>query len=186
MKFFTNNKITALVIALVLIVAGLYTWSVVRNSRLADVQPSDADFALGLREGDSGYTDLNGNRVVVSDYIGSVIIINSWASWSPASAAELQMLERIAANYSNEKITFLAINRSEPAKTAKQFLQVYKITNQVMLLLDPDDKFYRSISGYTMPETLIYDKKGAVYHHFRGKLNETEVRNKLDILVENS
>jgi hypothetical protein len=55
----------------------------------------------------------------------------------------------------------------------------------VQLIVDKDDQYYKAIGGYTMPETVFYNKKGDIVLHKRGVISETEIRMVVeDILQE--
>jgi uncharacterized FAD-dependent dehydrogenase len=56
---------------------------------------------------------------------------------------------------------------------------------EVKFLLDTSDRFYKSIKGYAMPETVIYDPEGRIYFHARGPINVGEVTQKLAELSKN-
>lgn len=132
--------------------------------------------SLGNDSDEIRYTNLSGDRVPISQYYGKIIVVNSWASWSPTSAAELQSLNALSTEYDPDDIHFLAINRSEPSATAQAFLRAFGVGDTVTLLLDEDDYYYHSIGGFSMPETVVYDSQGAVLKHFRGSVPVSELR----------
>ncbi|MCA9360389.1 TlpA family protein disulfide reductase, partial [Candidatus Kaiserbacteria bacterium] len=135
-----------------------------------------AQSALSVDAGGTPYTDLEGNIILLSDYIGQVIVVNSWASWSPASVTELATIANLSAEFRDNEVKFLAINRSEPANTAISFIETYKISKEITFILDHDDRFYKRIEGYNMPETVIYDREGNVFHHERGSISASKLR----------
>lgn len=166
---------TLIILVLLLCMFAIVTWLITVQKKQAELESSPAAVSLGLGVEVSPYTDLDGNGVQLSQYLDSVIVVNSWASWSPASAKELQLLASISAQYDSGQVYFLAINRSEPASTVQSFLKVLSIDNAITLLLDSNDTYYSSIDGFSMPETLIYDKKGNIVQHFRGAMTESAI-----------
>lgn len=176
MGFVKEHKYILGFILAVIIVAGIYTWSVVSKNRHIADEVSPAMRSLSVSGDDTPYTDLNGNPVSLSDFVGQVLVVNSWASWSPASVSELKTLSAITNEYSDSPVKVIAINRSEPASTAKLFLETYNISEDVMLVLDYDDRYFKSIEGYDMPETVVYDKSGNIFHHERGAMSASKLR----------
>lgn len=174
MSYLKTYKKTLVILSLIIILAGVLTWLTIRK----DAQINNpAGSALGTHEDQTPYTDLEGNTLSLDSYLGEVIVVNSWASWSPSSATELPMLARIAASFTDESIKIIAINRSEPRTTAERFLKTVTVADSVELVLDADDRYFKSVGGYAMPETIIYDKKGDIVYHHRGEISE-ELANK--------
>ncbi|MCA9359753.1 TlpA family protein disulfide reductase [Candidatus Nomurabacteria bacterium] len=176
MDFVKEHKIIFGFIFVVILASGIYTWSVISKNRNATTEISPAMRSLSVSGDDTPYTDLNGNSVSLSDFVGQVLVVNSWASWSPASVNELKTLSVITNEYKDSSVKVIAINRGEPANTAKSFLQTYSISEDVMLVLDYDDRYFASIGGYNMPETVVYDTKGNIFHHERGAMSESKLR----------
>lgn len=120
-------------------------------------------------------TDLDGNPVSLEQFYGKVVVANSWASWCPFCATELPALDAIAANYNEQDVVVLAINRAESIVQIKNYMQSIKQIDNIIILLDPQDTFYNSIEGYTMPETVFYDDAGNSMFHKRGVMQPTEI-----------
>ena len=54
----------------------------------------------------------------------------------------------------------------------------------MIFLLDSSDSFYRSIGGFTMPETLFVDGGGNILLHKRGPMTLDEMRQKTNELFK--
>lgn len=171
MKLKREHIVALGIILLIVVLAGMYTFWV-RQTRLAEETP--ARHALTVGDGVSPYTDLSGNVISLLDEIDSVLVVTVWASWSPGSSVELQNLAKLSETYGS-KVSVIAINRAEPASTAERFLKTIGVSEQVTLVLDPDDNYYNSIGGYAMPETIVYNTKGEIVHHHRGTITYQEL-----------
>lgn len=163
-----------------------YTWTIVQKNRAALIPESEALSVLKTTEGQLPYTDLEGNPVALTDFVGEVLVVNSWASWCPACAKDLPLLSSVAETFKNDDVQILAINRSEPGSTAELFLRSINATPSIKLVLDPDDRFYESIGGYTMPETIFYDKAGKIVHHNRGPMTLDEMHRYVKVAISGS
>ena len=79
---------------------------------------------------------------------------------------------------------FIAINRSESRETAKKFIDELHLEEGMVFLLDPTDSFYRSIDGFSMPETLFVDGEGNIREHKRGPMTASEVEEKVKNILK--
>lgn len=174
------------VILLIIILAGLYTWSVVQKQKMASDPSNPALLSLGTTGNQSPYTDLEGNPVSLSDFVGKTLVVKSWASWCPACVRELQELSTMSRQYESKGVKVIAINRAEPAKTAKAFLKSIGADQDVLLVLDPDDRYFESINGFNMPETVFYDTSGNIVHQQHGSLTSAEIRKYIEKTLKKS
>lgn len=171
---------TILVLLLILAVAIWATSIVLQKKAQRALQESPAGKALESSPSVTAFTDFDGNTANLEQYLGQVLIVNSWASWSPFSGAELQLLTSVADSYESGEVIVLAINRGENILTAQQYLETIDVAASVHLIVDKDDRYYKSINGYTMPETVFYDRAGNEIAHERGALTAESVRSHID------
>lgn len=177
------NRSTIVTISiLILIIALVAAYAFFVNPEgfgLKQPEPSAAQLSLQTEEA-SAYTDIEGNPVRLEDYFGRVLVVTSWASWCPDCAQVLPGLSSLSNEYTNDEVVILAINRAEPQTTAVAYLKSIDAVDGVQLVLDPNDRFYAAIEGFSMPETLVYDKEGNVVTHLRGRIPMESVRNSID------
>ena len=173
-----EGKFTLAVLLLIVSLGAFYIWRLKVEEKQVEQQSRPAYRAL-LPSSENGkkitFTDINGHEVSLDKYLGKVLVVNSWASWSPDSAKELPMLSEVARDYDPKGVKVLAINRAETAATAKRFMRHVNAIDKVELLLDPSDHYYSTIGGYAMPETVIYDEKGDIIVHHRGLLTKDKL-----------
>lgn len=169
----TKSQLFVLLIILGILVAGAYiTFTISEHS---DRKDSAAASTLGTDELED-YTTLSGEPAVLNDFEGTVRVVNSWASWSPFSRNELGYLDQIAAEYADQGVNVIAINRNEDRFKAQHFISQVGPFEHVVFLLDGDDTFYDRMDGKAMPETLFFDTKGNVVFHARGDLTYEEIK----------
>ena len=126
--------------------------------------------------------DYSAEKIHLYEYRRQVVIAYAWASWCTYCGAELQELVRLKKTY-GDKIQILAINRAEPPAVAKAFTESLGITQDVTLLLDANDEFFKSIGGYAMPETVFINPSGEIVFHQRGPIDVPTLQEKLKQLV---
>ena len=182
-----SNLVTIVIIVLVLGISAFFAWKAQDPGENAS--NSEAARSLNIVEGaESYYTDLDGNPADLSMYEGQVRVVNSWAGWCPFCIEELKDFESLAAEFKEEEVAVIAINRREPAKKAKAFLSQLGTFENIIFIQDEGDTFYRSIGGFAMPETIFYNTDGSVFLHKRGFMDLEEMRTHLENLLrqENS
>lgn len=178
-----SSKITLAVIVSIIFLVGIYAYYVTQESTQSALNKSEAGTALITKQGESAYTDLDGNLTAINENLGKVLVVNSWASWCPACANELPDLAQLGEEFANENVKVIAINRAEPKTTAVAFLTSINAVEGLQLVLDPSDKFYSSNNGYAMPETLFYDTEGNIIFHQRGQMTYQEMKDKTESVL---
>lgn len=119
--------------------------------------------------------DYDGNSVSLADFKGKPVVVNSWAVWCPFCVKELDDFAKVQKEF-GDKVTIIAIDRAESLETAKEFTDDLGVTDDLVFLLDPNDSFYQSIGGFSMPETLFVNGDGEIVFHKRGPMDEEEIR----------
>lgn len=123
------------------------------------------------------YEDYQGNKVTNEDFAGTPMVINSWASWCPFCIDELPDFSEIQKEFAGQ-VVFIAIDRSESLETAKSYSDDLNVTDDLVFLLDPGDTFYKTIGGFSMPETIFVDSNGIVTFQRRGQMQLDEIRDR--------
>ncbi len=168
MKFPPRFTIVVLIAVFLLGILFFFSSNV---SAPTDVKPRQAP--------EVSFLDYSGREVKLADFRGKATIINSWASWCPFCKEELRNLAIIQKEF-EDKITIVAINRAEPLEIAKSYADSLGLTEKVVFLLDPADSFYRSMGGFSMPETIFVDKDGFIRDHKRGPMGPEEMRRRVE------
>lgn len=167
-----GTQVTLVILGVFLVAGSIATWYVMS----LDTAPSARDQALSGSQTNSEFTDVAGQAVTLEETLREdvPVVVTTWASWCPTCREQLQTLQEVAA-MNREEVAFLAINRNETRAQAQQFLNTLPEFPDLTILLDPDDRFYRDIAGYAMPETVVYDGAGAVAAHLHGDSTAAEI-----------
>lgn len=171
-----------------LVLVGL-VWAIIRNND--NKNPSDtkllpdsamdtaqsADNVLNLE-----FTDINGRKVKLKEFAGKPMIVNAWATWCPFCVEELEAFAEVKAEF-GDSIEVIAVDRAEPVKTAKTYIEKLAIKDDLIWLLDPKDSLYKTIGGFSMPETLFIKADGTINFHKRGPMTVDEIRDRVQELL---
>jgi thiol-disulfide isomerase/thioredoxin len=177
-----KSYIVTLLIFIVLIALIVGVTYLVRD-KAAREEANQADETL-FSEGDvSPYVDQNGNGVSLESNLGKIIVVNSWASWSPFSVDELQSLNQFAAEYKDKNVVVIAINRKESKEQAERFLATLPALDNLQIVIDTQDFFYGAVAGYAMPETVYYDTRGTIIEHRQGAVTLDDTKRIVDGII---
>lgn len=127
----------------------------------------------------------NGKAVSLEEFRGKPLVINSWAVWCPFCRKELPDFAELQKEF-GDQIVVIAIDRQEPLAKAKGYTDELGITDEMMFLLDSSDSFYKSIGGFSMPETLFVNGSGDIIVHKRGPMDLNEMREHTRKIINNS
>jgi|GEM_PF-222491 len=165
---------TLIVLGIILLVVGYFAFQAIMHpATVTNESPAAAAFAHSSST--DTFTDFSGNPANLDQHLGTVIVAHAWASWVPTSPQSLQDLQRLQTEFETQSVTVLAINRGEPLRTARSFLDSLNITT-LRLIADDDDQYFTNVGGRTMPETIFYDQNGEIVHHARTMLTMPELR----------
>jgi thiol-disulfide isomerase/thioredoxin len=123
-----------------------------------------------------------GESVGLKSFRGKIVVANFWATWCPYSPGELAAFSEAQKLY-GAKAVILGINRMETLVFAKGFSDKLGLSN-ILFLLDPEDAFFKSIGGYAMPETVIFNANGDIAFRYRGPMTRSEIIDAVRRVVE--
>lgn len=166
--------LTLATIAVVLVLVGVFTLS--KQNNASDGTPTSPAAQALSSTAEISYTDLKGNPIAFNQYEGKVRIVNSWASWCPFCVQEMADFEILAEEYKDAEVVVIAINRKESNVQALNFINQLGGLDNIVFVQDLRDRFYQSIGGFSMPETVFYDKNGNISTHKRGFMSLEEMR----------
>jgi thiol-disulfide isomerase/thioredoxin len=113
--------------------------------------------------------DLEGNSVSLSDYRGTPVMINFWATWCPPCRAEMPLIQDFQDRYVDEFVV-LAVNGGETAQEVEAF-----VTEQgfnMVFLLDPEFAVAEQFQVRGFPTSIFISAEGVAEKVHIGELNE--------------
>lgn len=116
-----------------------------------------------------GFTLLDGRRVKMADYAGKVLVLDFWATYCPPCREEIPELIGLQRRYGSEGLHIVGLNVGGPddRPLVPQFVRDYKIQ---YALGYPDPELVNLYLGRndTIPQTIVFDRKGRLVKHFIG------------------
>lgn len=142
------------------------------NEDVLQESEKQEESVLGLNVGDMApdfqLTTLDGEEVALSDYRGSRVWINFWATWCPPCRAEMPDMEEF---YKQNDVEILAINLTETEPSTDQvqrFVDEYELTFPILL-----DEVIEVATAYRIqpiPTSFMLDSEGVIQFKSFGPL----------------
>lgn len=128
--------------------------------------------------------DAAGKEVRLSDFKGKPVIINFWASWCPPCRAELPYFNAVYEEY-GDQIVFLMVDLTdgerETQSSAEALLRENNYTFPVYF--DLAGAAAKTYQLYSIPQTVAADAEGNLVYSQVGSLQESTVRQLVDLLI---
>lgn len=121
--------------------------------------------------------DAQGNSVKLSDYFGTPIVLNFWASWCPPCKSEMPEFQTVFEDVGGD-VQFLMVNMTDGSRetvdTAKAFIEKTGYTFPVLFDNEQEAAYRYGISS--IPSTLFIDAQGNVVAGSEGAIDEDTLR----------
>ncbi len=111
---------------------------------------------------DFNLTTLSGNNFSLSEFRGSPVILNFWASWCPPCRAEMPAFQQAFTEYEDLGLIIAAVNATnqDSISEASAFVSENNLTFPVPL--DKTGSVSRSYNLYSLPTTVFIDNQGVI------------------------
>ena len=160
--------------------------NVVASTQQDLVQPhpeNEEGIDVGNVAPDFTLTNLYGANMTLSDYRGTVVILDFWASWCPPCNAAIPKLVTLQERYGDKDFIILAVAVDagmDVSDKLSQFVDEHKINYHVLLNNENVTKAYKVKS---VPTTFIIDKQGHIVNKYIG-LDENSYENTIPAQIE--
>ena len=115
--------------------------------------------------------DLDGHPRALSDFLGSVVVVNFWASWCTPCVKELPSMQVVRNRLAAEPFELIAVNVGEDAGQVAAFLQRFDPPLEFPVLLDENMVVTKQWKVRALPTSYIVDRAGRARYIATGARN---------------
>jgi len=115
---------------------------------------------------DIPFVDQDGRELKLSDFSGSVVLLNFWATWCPPCRAEMPSMGELSKKLENHDFAMIPINAQETSELVEAFLEEFEIDFPVYY-----DFYGRAASRVgilALPTSVLIDRDGSAIAAVRG------------------
>ena len=111
--------------------------------------------------------DLNGSMVTLSEYRGSVVLLNFWATWCGPCRIEMPAMEALYREFDRKDFEILAISTdAQGVAVTRPFRNQLDLTFPI--LHDTDYRVGLAYGARSLPMTFLVDRRGVITHRIFG------------------
>lgn len=161
-----SKKKLLIVITSLIIIAGVWTLT---GDFTTETVHSEAEVGVevGQKAPDFTLNNLTGDEVSLSDYRGTKVFLNFWASWCPPCREEMPDIQKLHKNYDDIKV--LTVNSGENKDKVLNFLMEKNFS--FTTLLDKNGNITTDYLVRGLPSTFVIDKDGIIVRKQRGAIS---------------
>ena len=185
-----TKKIVLLAVIIVLIILSAVFWYF--NKKNINVLPAPSNQRTQTDENtsekapDITVTDINGNKVKLSDFTGKTVVLNFFSSHCPPCRQEIPDFQKAYQKYSKDDgIEFLFVSiigaLGEKKDDAKNYFN--KNNFNLPLYLDEDASASDAFGVSSVPHTFIIDKDGTIKRSNLGMMDYETLQSEIEKLL---
>lgn len=126
--------------------------------------------------------DLSGKSVSLKDHLGSIVLVNLWATWCPPCREEMPTLQSFYEKYKADGFVLIAINQEETSDVVEPFVKEFGLTFPVWL--DIDYQAQREFNTMNLPSSYVIDRNGRVRLTWIGGISKKNLEKYVPDLIE--
>lgn len=134
------------------------------HKKIADTKEAEARVGIGKRVPDLKLEDARGHKHSLDEVFGHPAILFFWASWSPESRADMQLLKQLYDQFNKQGLKVFAVSFDHNQKIWKAAIQTEKL--EWINVSDPAGLQSPVKQLFSLPDTLPYyyvlDKDGKI------------------------
>ena len=112
--------------------------------------------------------DMTGKKVTLSEFKGSVVLLNFWATWCGSCKAEMFSLNKLYVTFKNQGFVVLAVTLDRFEKPVLSFVAEHALLFPVLMDKDKEVSF-DLYAVLALPTSFLIDRNGAVAEKLIGE-----------------
>lgn len=151
--------------------------------RVVNEQVADkCNLLTGVEAMDFEFKDVEGNVHKLSDYKGTPMFIDVWATWCNPCKALAPLFQALAREYKEKNIKFISVSIDKKATPWKNYLNAHPHAGNILELHSGNKKFQEAYKIKGIPRFILIDKNFKIRMAFAYKPGMKELGTLLDKL----
>lgn len=113
--------------------------------------------------------NINGETESLENFLGSVVLVNNWATWCPPCKAEMPTLKKYYDTHATEGFTIIAVEAGDGKNQVEQFANSLGLKFHIWL--DPDGDSLQAFGNGSLPNSYVIDHNGTIRYAWTGEIN---------------
>jgi peroxiredoxin len=127
---------------------------------------------------------LDGDRFIVGELRGDVVVINFWATWCEPCRLEMPELQRLYEQQRDNGLHVVGVNLGESASTAQQWVDELGLTFDIVLDRDAYAATLYQLRG--QPSTYVVNPDGIITQVFYGAVDLATLEDAVKQAIEST
>lgn len=133
--------------------------------------PTPAPSIRGEQAPEFELPDVNGDTVLLSDFLGKVVLVNFWATWCAPCEIETPWFVEFDGEYREDGLQIVGISLDEGGvEPVKEFMERYDIEYTIVMGDEDTAQNFGGVIG--LPTTFLVDQEGRFYSMHRGLVSK--------------
>jgi len=163
-------------IAAIVIVAGLYF--VARNHGRPGIGATITEHSLAP---DLSLPQLSGQQLHLSDYRGSVLLLDFWATWCDPCREEIPHFVELQNRYRDQGLQIVGVSMDDSPEPVRDFYRQFKMNYPVVMGNAKTGELYGGVLG--LPIAFLIGRDGRVYSKHAGSTDIAVFEREITILL---
>ncbi|MDE0744304.1 MAG: TlpA disulfide reductase family protein [SAR202 cluster bacterium] len=180
-----TNVVKGIAILVLAILISLFTVFLATGlSNRTSVTGRSGEQLIGEKSPEFLAAAIDGDPVSLSNYLGSPIVLNFWASWCPPCRDETPHFEKMWRLYRQKGVVLLGINVQDTVADADRYIKEFDVT--FTNAIDKDGKIMVDYGVTGLPVTFFINREGIIIGRWVGSIGESNLKSRVEALENDS
>lgn len=180
-----TNVVKGIAILVLAILISLFTVFLATGlSNRTSVTGRSGEQLIGEKSPEFLAAAIDGDPVSLSNYLGSPIVLNFWASWCPPCRDETPHFEKMWRLYRQKGVVLIGINVQDTVADADRYIKEFDVT--FTNAIDKDGKIMVDYGVTGLPVTFFINREGIIIGRWVGSIGESNLKSRVEALENDS
>lgn len=160
------------------------TETAAENSQNTEPAETESETDAAQIAPDFTVLDQEGNEVHLSDYKGTPVIVNFWASWCPPCKREMPDFQRAYETY-GDQVQFMMVNLTDGSRETTELAtaHIQKNSYTFPVFFDTESSAAKAYVTSSIPASYFIDKEGALTAYAVGMIDSASLEQGIQMIL---